>query len=260
MSFKHLITNLVFPPKCSNCNSFLDIDIKSKVTDTLCPACRVQYESEKERECGFCGLAMKFCRCMPRNLERAQCSCLLKLLSYRPQDESFPIRQFLYSVKRRDDRIYFDFVAEQMRELLIVEMRSRSLLPDDCIITYLPRASKNLAEHGFDQGKSLSKSLSNITGIEFVECFKRKLFAEEQKNLNQYERRLNMRSAYEILDVENIIKDKTVILVDDIVTTGSSMAACTRLLFSRGAYDVMGLCIGLTEKEKNIYKNKRRND
>ena len=260
MSIKHLISNLVFPPKCSNCNSFLDIDIKSKAIDTLCPACRVQYESEKQRECAICGLSMRFCRCMPKNMERAQCSGLLKLLSYRPQDESFPIRQFVYSVKRYDDRIYFDFVAEQMRELLIAEMRSRSLMPQDCVITYLPRAAKNLAEHGFDQGNSLARSLSRITGIQFVDCFKRKLFTEEQKNLNQYERRLNMRSAYEILDVEELIEYRTVILVDDIVTTGSSMAACARLAFSRGAYDVIGICIGLTEKEKNIYKNKRRND
>jgi predicted amidophosphoribosyltransferase len=69
-----------------------------------------------------------------------------------------------------------------------------------------------------------------------------------------------MKSAYEVREVEKIVKDKTVILVDDIVTTGSSMAACARLAFSMGAYDVMGICIGLTQKEKNIYKNKRRND
>ncbi len=260
MSVKHLLLNLVFPPKCSNCHALLDVSIDKRVTETLCPDCRIKYENEKQRECAFCGLSMKFCRCMPRNMERAQCSCLLKLISYRPQDEEFPIRQFLYSVKRRDDRIYFDFIAEQMREILITEMKSRSLMPDDCVITYLPRAKKNKAEHGFDQGLSLAKSLSFVTGIKFVDCFKRRLFVKEQKNLNQYERRLNMKSAYEISDVETHISDKTVILVDDIVTTGSSMAACARLAFSKGAYDVIGICIGLTEKEKNIYKNKRRND
>ena len=260
MGIKHLISNLLFPAKCSNCNTFLDIDIRNKVIDTLCPTCRIHYENEKQRECGFCGLSMRFCRCMPQNMERAQCSGLLKLISYRPHDESFSIRQFLYSVKRYDDKIYFNFIAEQMREILIIEMRGQNLLPDDCIITYLPRAQRNKAEHGFDQGLRLAQSLSNITGIEFVDCFKRKLFAQEQKNLNQYERKLNMISAYDILDVGNKIEDKTVILVDDIVTTGSSMAACARLAFSKGAYDVIGVCIGLTEKEKNIYKNKRRND
>ena len=193
-------------------------------------------------------------------MERAQCSSLLKLISYRPFDESFYIKRFLYSVKRRDDKMYFDFIAHQLRELLIVEMRTRNLMPNDCVITYLPRAKKNKTQHGFDQGLSLAKSLSHITGIELVDCFKRKAFVQEQKSLNQYERRLNMASAYRVLDVEELLEDKTVILVDDIVTTGSSMAACARLAFSKGAYDVIGICIGLTEKEKNIYKNKRRND
>lgn len=260
MVIKNILLNLLFPPKCSNCGSFLDIDLKSRTIDTLCPTCRRHYENEKDRVCSFCGLSMKFCRCMPRNMERAQCSSLLKLISYRPHDETFYIRSFLYSVKRRDEKIYFDFVAQQLRELLIIEMRAQGLMPNDCVITYLPRAKKNKVKHGFDQGLSLAKSLSGITGIEFVDCFKRKNLVQEQKSLNQYERRLNMASAYEILDVEELIEDKTVILVDDIVTTGSSMASCARLAFSRGAYDVIGICLGLTEKEKNIYKNKRRND
>ena len=190
-------------------------------------------------------------------MEKSQCSALLKLISYRSHDDSFPIKNFIYSVKRHDDEAYFNFVAEQLREGLIREMRSQSLMPNDCIITYLPRAVKNKAEHGFDQGKSLAQSLAFMTGIEFVDCFERGVNVKEQKNLNQYERRLNMRSAYKLRDVKDKIDNKTVILVDDIVTTGSSMASCARLVFSYGAYNVIGVSIGLTEKEKNIYKNKR---
>jgi len=257
MSVKNVFFNLLFPPKCSNCSELLDVDITKHARETLCAKCRVDYESEKQRECMYCGLPMRFCRCMPKNMEKAQCSCLLKLISYRPQDEKFPIRSFIYAVKRRDERAYFDFVGEQLRELLIAEMKAEALMPEDCVITYLPRAPKNKAHHGFDQGKSLAMSLSAQTGIKMVECFVRNLDNAEQKNLNQYERRLNMRSAYVLRDVEEDIKDKTVILVDDIVTTGASMAACARLVFSLGAYNVMGVCIGLTEKEKNIYKNKR---
>ena len=123
-------------------------------------------------------------------------------------------------------------------------------MPSDCVITYLPRSHKNKANSGFDQGYELAKALSRQTGIELVRCFDRKMGSVEQKNLNTYERRLNMKSAYKTRDVEDKIKDKTVILVDDIVTTGSSMASCTRLLFSMGAFSVIGICIGLTEKKK----------
>lgn len=250
MGLIDLASNLIFPPQCANCNEFLSTDINKKQIDPLCPTCRMHFESEKQRECDFCGLSMNFCRCMPKNMSRAQCSALLKLISYRPQGNDMPIRNFIYSVKHSNNKVTFDFLAEQMRELLICEMRGASLLPSNCVITFLPRSYRNKASDGFDQGYELAKSLSRATGIELVTCFNRKIIATEQKKLNQYERRLNMKSAYIVRDIEDKIKDKTVILVDDIVTTGSSMASGARLLFSKEAFAVIGICIGTTEKTK----------
>ena len=249
-----VIENLIFPPRCANCGELLDISLSEKRIDPLCPTCRLHYENEKDVECDRCGLTMKFCRCMPKMMQSAQCTALWKLISYRSQDNSYPIRQFVYSIKHTKEGRSFDFIAEQFKELLIPEMRASELLPSDCVITYLPRSHKNKAKDGFDQSYMLAKALSKITGIEFLPCFNRRFITKEQKGLNRFERRLNMRSAYALRDIEEEIKDKTVILVDDIVTTGSSMASCARLLYSRGAFAVMGVCVGLTRKEKNSKK------
>jgi ComF family protein len=248
MGFIDLATNLIFPPRCANCGELISVELNKKQIDPLCPTCRMNFENEKLLECGTCGLAMCFCRCMPKNMSRAQCSSLLKLVSYRPEGDDMPIRDFIYSVKHSNNKVTFDFFAEQMRGVLIPEMRSASIVPTDCVITFLPRSHKNKVSDGFDQGYELAKSLSKITGIELVKCFDRVLFTTEQKKLNQYERRLNMKSAYELRGVDKIIKDKTVILVDDIVTTGASMASGARLLFSCGAFSVIGVSIGTTEK------------
>ena len=248
MKINNVIINLLFPPKCANCNEMLEISLAEKQIDPLCPTCRLHYENEKSRECRICGLSMEFCRCMPQNMQKAQCTALLKLISYRANDENLPIRNFVYSIKHSDYKVSFDFVAEQMRKPLIAEMRASSLLPNDCIITFLPRSRTNKAKDGFDQSLRLAKSLSKATGIEFVHCFDRKLRSEEQKKLNVYERRLNMNSAYKPRNVADKLKNKTVILVDDIVTTGASMASSARIAYSLGAYAVMGVCLGYTEK------------
>lgn len=248
MKINNVISNLLFPPKCANCNELLDIRLEDKNRDALCSACRLHYENEKRRECNVCGLAMEHCRCMPKNMDKAQCTALLKLISYRTNDESLKIRNFVYSIKHSDYRTSFDFVAEQMRKPLIAEMRATGLMPKDCLITFLPRSHKNKAKDGFDQSYRLAKALSLATGIKFVNCFDRKIKTDEQKNLNLYERQLNMNSAYKPRNVENEVEGKTVILVDDIVTTGSSMAACARIAYSMGAYAVMGICLGYTEK------------
>lgn len=253
MKINNVILNLLFPPQCANCNELLDISLKEKAISPLCPSCRLHYENEKQRECNICGLSMEFCRCMPKNMQKAQCSALLKLISYRSNDENLAIRNFVYSIKHSDYRLSFDFIAEQMKRSLIAEMRAASLMPSDCVITFLPRSHKNKANDGFDQSLRLAKALSLTTGIEFVNCFNRKIRSGEQKKLNVYERRLNMSSAYKPKNVEHKIRNKTVILVDDIVTTGASMAACTRIAYSMGAYSVIGICLGYTEK---IIKNK----
>lgn len=244
-----LFENLVFPPKCACCGNFLDVDITKKVVSPLCVSCRAEYEMEKSYECPTCGLGMSFCSCMPKLMERAQCTCLLKLVAYKQDRKKESISNFIHSVKYIRNRDTISFFAEQMRGLLITYMRAEGLMPDNCVITYLPRSRQNLNEEGFDQSLILAKELSKITGIKFVSCFKRKYFTPEQKSLSRVERRLNMNSAYTERDVGDEIADKTVILVDDIVTTGSSMAACTRLLYSMGAYAVMGICLGRTERK-----------
>jgi competence protein ComFC len=123
-------------------------------------------------------------------------------------------------------------------------------MPRDCVISYLPRSAKNKNKDGFDQGRELARTLSRITGIRCVSCFSRRLFVNEQKKLNSFERNLNMNSAFKLKVKRKNIENKTVILVDDIVTTGAGMAAGTRLLFSGGAYEVIGLCVGYTKKHK----------
>ena len=59
-----------------------------------------------------------------------------------------------------------------------------------------------------------------------------------------------MNSAYVQRSAGEAVKGKTVILVDDIVTTGASMSSCTKLLHLMGADAVIGMCIGYTEKKK----------
>lgn len=253
---KNLLSNLLFPPKCANCGRLLDIDLTEKQISPLCPDCRAHFESEKAFECDRCGLAMPFCRCMPKNMERAQCTALLKLTAYRPKDSTMQIRNFLYSVKHSNERVSFEFFAEQMRHLIITEMRASGLSVSDCVITYLPRSRKNKAEAGFDQSFMLARALAENMGIAFVPCFKRRIASPEQKKLNRVERRLNMNSAYAPLDVSELIADKTVILVDDIVTTGAGMASCARLAYAMGAYAVLGVCIGRTVNLKRKNKNK----
>jgi ComF family protein len=250
MGFAELILNLVFPPKCANCGKLLDVDVTKRVSEPLCEQCNRHFENEKSRECPDCGLMLRFCRCMPGTMKKAQCEGLIKLISYSPTGHSASVNNVIYSVKHRKNRALLDYLTFQLRSSVITEMRVRELLPKDCLVTYMPRSLENKAEDGFDQGLAMARALSREMGIPLLHAFRRRASARVQKNLKGYERRLNMMSAYAPRRVGDAVRGKTVFLVDDIVTTGSSMSACVKMLHSMGADCVIGVCIGYTEKLK----------
>ena len=64
-----------------------------------------------------------------------------------------------------------------------------------------------------------------------------------QKQLNDRERRENMKTAFKI--TENDVKYKSVLLIDDIYTTGSTMDAAARILKENGVRKVYFLCISI---------------
>lgn len=247
---KTLLGNLIFPPKCSGCGKILEMKLDVEAYLALCTDCRREYEAEKDRECRKCSLPMSRCRCMPNALDRAQCLSLLKLVAYDPDSGNETVNRFLYTVKHKACDLDILFSAQQLRARLIEEMRELSLSPSDCIITYMPRSRKNKIKYGYDHGKALAEEVARITGIELVRCFERKVDTDEQKSLGEFERRMNMGSSYLPLDVEERVRDKTVVIVDDIVTTGSSMASCVRFLNAQDAYAVIGLCLARTVKRK----------
>lgn len=251
MGIYDLASNLLFPPKCAACGRLLDAEITKRAYDPLCAICRKAFEREKMRECNICGLSAHFCRCMPKNMSRAQCTALLKVVPYRPESAT-GISGFVCGIKSKRNERVFRFFAEQMRAVLIDYMRAESLTTDDCVITYMPRSEINVVEQGFDQGLLLARSLSYITGIRLVPCFIRiNPYSVSQKELSETERRLNMTQTFEyITEARSEIEGRTVIIVDDIVTTGSSMASCARLASALGAFDVIGICVGRTEIRK----------
>lgn len=254
-----LLGNLIFPPKCASCGGLIEFRIARRSPSALCIACRRQLEKEKARECPRCKRAMSKCRCMPPPLDRAQCLSLLKLVAYEPHTGNEAVNKYLFTVKRYACKLDIIFSAEQLRARLIEEMRENYLLPDDCLITYMPRSEKNISVYGYDQGKALATELSKITGIELVECFARKPANSDQKRLGEFERRMNMNSSYLPLDVKDKVSNKTVVIVDDIVTSGSTMASCVRMLSALDAYASVGLCLAKTVTGKKSAKNAAKN-
>jgi ComF family protein len=127
-------------------------------------------------------------------------------------------------------------------------------LPD--LIVPVPLHRRRERWRGFNQAEllaeNLGKNLSPGYDIPILKILKRKKFTAPQMKIKNYkEREKNIRSAFILNDpLEVELKNKKILLIDDISTTGSTLLECAKVLKSAGASSVWGMVLARQE-----YKN-----
>lgn len=117
------------------------------------------------------------------------------------------------------------------------------------IIIPVPINETRLKERGFNQSEVLCEELL-LTGKVDLNVLARVKDTPHQTGLNRENREKNLKGSFELLDKKKI-KDKNILLVDDIYTTGSTLNECARLLKSKGANKVIGLCLARAVIDKS---------
>ena len=103
------------------------------------------------------------------------------------------------------------------------------------IISWVPLSSKRERSRGYDQAMLLALATALELGNVAVETLRKPRDVRAQSSLGgAQERRANISGAYEATDAE-LIDGKCVLLIDDIVTTGSTLEECASVLISAGA-------------------------
>ena len=244
MKIFYALRDFFFPPICPGCKDVFRV--KYGEQNELCPACRRKWELQKSTICPLCGERFSDCRCSPRALESSGAPTLIKLVPYCP-NAAVSNNIILYMKKRRDSRV-FSFVAEELLFEIERYISKTGLRRDDILITYCPRKRKSVNEIGFDQARVLATCLSNISGIKCETLISRKIsFVKAQKKLDAKKREKSVKNAFALRKGVDL-KGKTIVLLDDLVTTGATMGKCAALLKAAGASLVVGACVAYTEK------------
>lgn len=113
------------------------------------------------------------------------------------------------------------------------------------IITFVPMLKNDLNERGFNPSEVLAKGLSEKLNIP-CKCLLKKLYEnKKQHSLHEDERTGNVLGVFDVTD-SAAVKGKTVLLCDDIITTGATLDECTRILYFAGADTVLCACTAKT--------------
>jgi len=118
-------------------------------------------------------------------------------------------------------------------------------IPQADLITYVPLHKKKLRIRGFNQCQLVAQELANLTKIEQKNILERTKNSQAQASVKkQSERIQRMENVFKIRKkYENFVKNKKVILLDDIFTTGSTINAAAKVLKNAGASEIITVII-----------------
>lgn len=230
--FIRMLLNLLYPRHCPVCHRIL-----KDQTGNVCPECVDGFAGIGGDYCLKCGKPVKqgieYCReCAgrERSFDRNKAIFL-----YNER-----LRQSLVRYKYHGYREYGDFYADSICRYAAREILSWK--PD--VIVPVPLDSRKQRMRGFNQAGYLAERIGLYFGIPVSHSLLVKVHkTKSQKKLNAAQRRQNLRDAFRAR--ENI-QGLTVLVIDDVYTTGSTMAAAASCLKDAGAERVYGitLCAG----------------
>lgn len=110
------------------------------------------------------------------------------------------------------------------------------------VLIPIPLGKNRLKERGYNQVALVARPLAYLLGIQFEpDALWKTRETRSQVGLTISERSENVRDAYQA--DSKLVKDKSVLIMDDVATTGSTISACTAALPAAGAQEVFVLTI-----------------
>ncbi len=238
MSFLSRLALRLFPRCCPLCGKLAETSDAA----VLCEDCCLLFESELLTRCSACGQTAAFCSCLSREIAPLFTSISgqrsLSVAFYQPSRASAANR-LLFRLKRLPDDGAARFLAFRLSRELLRLLLAEGLDPKDYLIAPIPRTKEAKAAYGFDQAERLARFVSEYTGILYRPLFTRK-GGRTQKYLDRAGRQKNAESSLR-LKKNTSLPGARVILCDDLITTGSTVAAAAKLARAAGATEVFAL-------------------
>ena len=236
ISLKNLanaILDILFPIQCLGCG---------KEAVWLCDECLGKIKIRKNGQCPVCrksSLQDKTCFfCQPKtDLDGLISSCYYQDKVLKKSIHAFKYK-FVYDLDR--------FLAKLLIKILSGTEHSepRTILWETDFILAVPLHKRRLRWRGFNQAEYLAVRVAEHFNLIFRKdiIFRCKYTLPQVKIRSYKERAKNIEGAFKCL-LPNSVKNKKIILIDDVCTTLSTLGECAKVLKKSGAKEVWGLVL-----------------
>ena len=216
--------DLIFPPNCAGCG---------QAGHRFCPGCQSRVATLTPPLCECCGHPVE---------QPGRCRlCLSGVRSLSPlaglRSAAFfagPMQQAIHHLKYRRDILLADTLALRLAEV--------DLPPIAAVVVPVPLGAARFKSRGYNQAALLARAYAELRGLRFQPAAAhRRRETESQVGLAPAERHANVSGAFEAN--ARLVAGQTIILVDDVCTTGATLSACAEALLAAGAVAVWGLTL-----------------
>jgi len=244
MKVLNSLIDLIYPPRCSLCQAFLqDKAVLHGGPDLpFCETCFKDFTEIKSPICSLCGRPFSDGTEQDRVCE----DCLRKRPSYDIARAPYLYDGALMTAIHELKYAQRSHLADSLGSLLasfaqtwIGELKGSLVMP-------VPLHPRRLRARGFNQSLLLARCVASKTcaDLDFL-SLRRTRFTKPQTELSSEERKRNVRKAFEVVNRE-AVKERTILLVDDVATTGSTLNECAKALRRAGADGVLCLVVART--------------
>lgn len=230
-SFLKSFLDILFPPLCFNCE-------KKTEKEVLCLECETKINFLAPPLCRFCS--------RPQEKENSICSsCRKKIFPYSRliaiAKYNWPLKNLIHHLKYR----HCQFIADYLGKIMIKHLLTIGFSPPyDCCIIPVPQHRLRRKIRGYNQSLLLAERVANYFKIPLRDdIIIIKEYRNSQTKLSFKKRQSNLKG---IFAINSPLKEKRVILVDDIFTTGSTIYECARTIKLSGAEDITAITLAKT--------------
>lgn len=221
MKFIDTLLHLLYPPRCAFCRRIL---------------------SNGERICEHCSTSLPYQPKKKRCIKLPHIDACIAPFYYEGLVRKAILRYKFNQVRGNADVFAF-FMADCFRQEFFGKID---------LVTWVPISRKRFKKRGFNQSELMAQSLCKLLGRTPVETLiKVRDNAPQSRQKSHAARRANVIGAYRAVDID--LSGKSVLLIDDVVTTGSTVSECAHVLRVAGAEKVFVLSVAKTpDSQKKI--------
>jgi len=202
----------------------------------LCKKCKIKILPIKTQTCPHCKRITQAGRYCPRCAKKVCLSGVIVAAYF----EEGPVKELIHNFKYNHivelSKILGDLLENALRE-------NQQYLGKNLLVTAVPIHYLRQAQRGYNQAEILADYVSNELNLpKNFKIIKKIKKTHPQVNFSGKKRRENLQKSFKIID-KSAVKNRTIVLVDDVTTTGTTLNECAKILKEAGAKKVWGLVI-----------------